>query len=89
MLKSQIIAVCFVAMLSLHATRAFASEVRSVTIKRVASTPSLNDFSGMQPSDAIAHTFTKIVGFTQRDPEDGRPASEQTEVYLGYDNRNL
>jgi hypothetical protein len=30
-----------------------------------------------------------VSGFTQREPQDGAPARQRTEVYLGYDARNL
>lgn len=31
----------------------------------------------------------KVDGFVQRDPKDGAPISQKTEVYLGYTDRNL
>jgi hypothetical protein len=31
----------------------------------------------------------KVDGFVQRDPKDGAPVSQRTEVYLGYTDKNL
>ena len=47
----------------------------------------LSDFTAgrdsMVPSAAVAPQLTHIDGFTQSTPNDGRPATEQTEVWLG------
>jgi hypothetical protein len=51
--------------------------------------PGLNDFLGMQPSEAVAGKMLKIEGFQQRDPKDGAPISQKTEAYLGYTDKNL
>ena len=51
--------------------------------------PRIHDFEGMQPSSAFAGKMLKVEGFTQRDPQDGAPISQKTEVYLGYTNKNL
>ena len=51
--------------------------------------PALADFLEMQPSPAFAGKMLKVEGFVQRDPKDGAPISQKTEVYLGYTDRNL
>jgi Domain of unknown function (DUF5916) len=51
--------------------------------------PTIEDFESMQPSPAVAGQMLKIDGFLQRDPKDGSPISQRTEVYLGYTNENL
>lgn len=51
--------------------------------------PELADFAGMEPSPEIRNRMGVVSGFTQRLPDDGVPASEQTDVYLAYDHRNL
>jgi len=51
--------------------------------------PVIADFLTMQPSDAFAGKMLKVEGFIQRDPKDGSPISQKTEVYLGYTNHNL
>ncbi len=43
----------------------------------------------MKPQGEIALQMAKVTGFTQRKPHDGEPASETTEAYLGYDQKNL
>ena len=37
----------------------------------------------MQPLPELAAELTHVSGFTQSSPEDGRPATEQTEVWIG------
>jgi hypothetical protein len=39
--------------------------------------------------DPIWRTATRLDGFRQLEPQEGAPASEATEVYLGYDAHNL
>ena len=58
-------------------------------IPLVAEPPELADFVGMAPSDEIRSRYAVVTGFTQREPQDGAPSSQRTDVYLGYDARNL
>ena len=51
--------------------------------------PTIEDFESMQPSPSVAGSMLKVDGFLQRDPKDGSPISQKTEVYLGYTNENL
>lgn len=37
----------------------------------------------MKPAPALAGTLTHITGFIQNEPNDGRPATEETEVWVG------
>lgn len=39
--------------------------------------------------EPVWKTATHLGGFTQLEPKEGEPATEQTEVYLGYDADNL
>jgi hypothetical protein len=43
----------------------------------------------MRPEGDIALKMRKVTGFVQRNPHDGARASQPTEAYLGYDNKNL
>lgn len=43
----------------------------------------------MTPATALARQMTKIEGFVQREPIDGAPATQRTEVYVGYDQSKL
>ena len=74
---------------SVLAQEAFVPWRPTVTIKRVMSPPTLEDFLDMKPSPRIDGHMTKISGFTQRDPSDGAPSTLLTDVYMGYDDRNL
>ena len=58
-------------------------------IPRLEHRPTLEDFLDMQPAPAFADKMLKVEGFIQRDPKDGAPASQKTEVYLGYTDKNL
>ncbi len=61
----------------------------SISIPQLSEEPSLADFAGMTPATALARQMTKIDGFVQREPIDGAPATQRTEVYLGYDQEQL
>src|SRR5215471_2024584 len=73
------------ALLSVSQARAAESDL----IPRVNRAPTLKDFLGMKPPDDLAPYLSKITGLVQRDPKDGDPVSQPTEVYLGYDDKNL
>ncbi len=60
-----------------------------VVIPFINGIPSLADFSGMSPTSELARSMSKIENFVQREPDDGAPASQRTEVYLGYNKENL
>lgn len=55
-----------------------------IFVPRIQDEPTLLDFEGMEPRTELARFMTKIEGFTQREPDDGQPASQRTEVYVGY-----
>jgi hypothetical protein len=58
---------------------------RELTIPRVAVAPTIEDYvDGTPRPDEAALTV-----FVQREPGDGVPASQPTEVYVSYDDRNL
>jgi hypothetical protein len=60
-----------------------------LVIPRLAHGPTLEDFLTMKPEGDIAPGMTKITSFLQREPHDGEPVTQPTEVYLGYDEKNL
>jgi hypothetical protein len=66
-----------------------AGAAQSALIPRVNRPPTLKDFLGMKPPADLAPQLFKITGLVQRDPKDGDPVSQPTEVYLGYDEKNL
>ncbi|HEY5622529.1 MAG TPA: carbohydrate binding family 9 domain-containing protein, partial [Gammaproteobacteria bacterium] len=51
--------------------------------------PELGDFAGMTPSAEIRGKMAMITDFVQRVPDDGEPATQRTEGYLAYDDRNI
>ncbi len=80
--------VCALA-LGLPAATYAADAAPSISIPLIAQEPSLSDFAGMTPATALARQMSKMENFIQREPTDGAPASQRTEVYLGYDERAL
>jgi hypothetical protein len=41
----------------------------------------------MNPPSDLAEVMIPVTGFVQREPEDGQPASQKTDVYMGYDSQ--
>ena len=72
----------------LFATAAVA-ETPTIQIPRITSPPTLSDFEGMQPSARIVSQMLKVTGFIAREPVDGAQPTEDTDVYLAYDQHNL
>ncbi|MGH9788787.1 MAG: DUF5916 domain-containing protein [Candidatus Acidiferrales bacterium] len=65
------------------------AEAPIVSIPRVPRAPELEDFLEMKPKAELAGKLAKVEGFIQQRPSDGKPSTRHTEVYLGYDDRNL
>ncbi|MBI2681747.1 MAG: carbohydrate binding family 9 domain-containing protein [Acidobacteriales bacterium] len=61
----------------------------SVKIPRIEKAPPLEAFLEMKPSPEWAGKLAKVDAFLQREPKDGAPAMNRTEVYLGYDDKNF
>ena len=59
------------------------------TIPRIPRAPQLEDFLDMRGPAQLTRVMAHINTFTQTEPEDGAPASQKTDVYLGYDDKNL
>lgn len=63
---------------------------KSLRIPRVSRAPKLEDFLSMRPSAEFANGGMVMVDqLKQRLPNDGAPVSQKTEIYLGYDQKNL
>src|SRR5258708_2092575 len=59
-----------------------------VKIPRLSTPPRLEDFSDMTPQCKSAQ-LANVTDFIQEFPSDGKPATQRTDVYLGYDSANL
>ncbi len=59
-----------------------------VKIPRVTNPPRLEDFIEMEPR-GDATQLAKVTDFIQQQPSDGKPATQRTDVYMGYDQANL
>ena len=64
-------------------------EFSHVVIPRVTAVPPIEAFLDMKPSREWEGKLAKIDRFTQRIPTDGAPSTQQTDAYLGYDDKNL
>jgi hypothetical protein len=51
--------------------------------------PVLEDFADMKLNEELEGQMVKVDQFKQNQPRDGEPASQRTESYLGYDDKNL
>jgi Domain of unknown function (DUF5916) len=51
--------------------------------------PAVDDFLTMAPSTRVAGSLAAVHDFTQREPENGRPATERTDAYLARDAARL
>ena len=49
----------------------------------------LSDFAGMQPQPELKDKLLHISGFIQNYPRDGQPATEATEVWMGFTKSDL
>ena len=60
----------------------------SFSIPRLSAAPTLEEIAGMALTGGAA-AMQKVEGFVQARPRDGEPATQRTEVFLGYDAKNL
>lgn len=81
--------VCSAGTLLARSTEPAVKPTRNISIPRLAAAPKIDDFLSMKPSPAFEGRMAKISDLIQRQPTDGVPASEKTDVYLGYDDKNL
>src|ERR1700761_2319468 len=67
-------------------------KVELISVKRVplmTHAPRLADFAGMHPSDDLKAQMVEIRDFVQSSPDDGKPATEKTNVWMGRTNSTL
>src|ERR1051325_5102755 len=60
-----------------------------VNVPRLSSAPKFEQFVAMDEDKVAATGMAKVGGFIQERPKDGEPASQRTEAFLGYDDKNL
>jgi len=61
----------------------------SIQIPRIENPPTLADFEDMHPDSRVSRQMLKVTGFVAREPADGAEPTQDTDVYLAYDDRNL
>jgi opacity protein-like surface antigen len=86
--RQRILAAMLLAAAASAAAAATAS-AQELAIPYLDAAPTLEAFVSMTPADDLRARMAVVTGFTQRTPTDGAPASQRTDVYLGYDSRNL
>ncbi|MBL4821367.1 MAG: carbohydrate binding family 9 domain-containing protein [Gammaproteobacteria bacterium] len=74
--------------LALFSASTFAVD-EGLVIPKITGVPGFSDFQNMNPSTSLARSMHKISDFVQREPDDGDPATQRTDVYLGYDQEDL
>jgi len=65
------------------------AESRSARIAKISRPPNLEAMLPMDGAEPESLGMTKIEKFTQTDPDDGKPATQRTIAYLGYDAKNI
>ena len=60
-----------------------------LSVPKVAQPPTLEDFLEMKPGGEFSGKLAKAENFIQQRPKDGEAATQKTEVYLCYDDKNL
>ena len=88
-LRTHFVACALLAALLLIAPAAIAQERPELEIPRLERPPTLEEFLDMRGPDELTSTMAHVSEFTQRKPTDGAPASQKTDVYLGYDDEHL
>jgi hypothetical protein len=71
------------------ALAALAAPAPTIHIPRIDTPPTLGDFEDMQPSARVAGQMLKVTGFVVREPSDGAKPTQDTDVYLAYDQKNI
>ena len=61
----------------------------AIQIPRIDAAPTLADFEDMHPNFRVAGRMLKVTGFIAREPADGAEPTQDTDVYLAYDNHSL
>lgn len=83
--RASLLASCF----AFFSSQVGAADLPNLQLPRIDGTPTLDDFAGMAPATPLARSMVRVDSLQQRLPVNGAPASERTEVYLGYDTENL
>ena len=61
----------------------------NIQIPRIDTPPKLANFEAMRPAGGVSEHMLKVSGFIAREPADGAQPTQDTDVYLAYDDHNL
>jgi Domain of unknown function (DUF5916) len=84
-----LISVCLCMLSPAHGGDGPRKSGRRITVHELRKPPLLRDFLQMKPDQEFQRQMSRVERFVQRNPADGAPASQATDVYLGYDSKNL
>lgn len=87
--KAVSLLVFFCAFLSNVFAQPASNERAQLKIPKMQRAPVIEDFADLKPNTEIESQMAKVDQFKQNQPRDGEPASQRTESYLGYDDKNL
>jgi hypothetical protein len=83
-----LVSCCAALLLTAMVAPACLGAATSIKIPRISHAPRLEDFENMAPQGAAAE-LQQVTDFIQNQPSDGKPATERTDAYFGYDESNL
>jgi uncharacterized protein DUF5916 len=76
-------------LVTLLLTSASRADQPIIQVPRIDTPPLLSDFEQMQAGPRVSENMLKVTGFIAREPADGAEPTQNTDVYLAYDDRNL
>ena len=65
------------------------SSPETLVLPRITEPPTIGDFLEMKPSPRMRDRLARVEGFLQREPRDGVPSAQETQVYSAYDDDHL
>ena len=77
------------ALVALSLTASAQIRSASIRIPRITHIPRLEGFVALEKVPESAREMAHVDGFIQRVPDEGKPVSEETDVFLGYDTHQL
>ena len=78
-----------IGLVGLIASPVAAKDLPHLTVPKLHRAPVLNEFLDMKGPNDLTSVMAHVDTFTQREPVDGEPAGQQTDAYLGYDDKNF
>jgi len=74
---------------ALYLSSASAAAATELKIPKISEALKIEDFDGMKPRSDLAEKLAHVQGFIQSSPKNGAPPTQQSEVYLAYNDTTL